>query len=282
MPRYLQPIKSTEHRVAAIALYRALLSGCSSAALPDDERKSLSNAIRNKFRQNRKIQSPYQLGLSFKLGFETVDQLDAATAPNTAAASTLAHLITTLPRGLTRGPPTRRPPTPAPAPHPSGKHPLATLPPDRAVLNVRPYAHVTGARKVPVIATANGVPFLRLTKPQPASLSRVLRQKLARRIEHFHQRVELQHYWLPLARQEDEWDALMGSQGIEGTEGGWADVVVEAERENGMMYEAEMARDREVIRKMQWIVDEETRLALKEGQEVVRGRKKAPIRVLKP
>lgn len=86
MPRFLQPKKSTEHRVAgpliaytrasltdsfpAIALYRALLSGCSSATLSDNDRTSLRNAIRNKFRQNRKIQSPYQLGLSFKLGYE--------------------------------------------------------------------------------------------------------------------------------------------------------------------------------------------------------------------
>lgn len=87
MPRFLTPKKSTEHRVAgasplhthpfhsltpspAIALYRALLSGCSSAALPDDDRTALRNAIRNKFRQNRKLQSAYQLGLSFKLGYE--------------------------------------------------------------------------------------------------------------------------------------------------------------------------------------------------------------------
>jgi hypothetical protein len=87
MPRFLTPKKSTEHRVAgasplhthpfhaltlspAIALYRALLSGCTSAALPDDDRTALRNAIRNKFRQNRKLQSAYQLGLSFKLGYE--------------------------------------------------------------------------------------------------------------------------------------------------------------------------------------------------------------------
>ena len=88
MPRFLQPKNSTQHRVAgpsikriflkisrltvgsAIALYRALLSGCSSVALPDNERTSLRNAIQNKFRQNRKLQSPYQLGLSFKLGYE--------------------------------------------------------------------------------------------------------------------------------------------------------------------------------------------------------------------
>lgn len=30
----------------------------------------MRNAIRNKFRKNRKIQSPYQLGLVFRAGYE--------------------------------------------------------------------------------------------------------------------------------------------------------------------------------------------------------------------
>lgn len=142
---------------------------------------------------------------------------------------------------------------------------------------------VSGARKVPVLASANGVPFLRLTKPQPAALSRVLRQKLARRIGRFHQRVELQNYWLPLAKQEDEWDVLMAAQlRKREDEVHWTDVMYEAEWQNGAVYEEELAKDRAIIKKMQDIVDEETRLALEEGEEVIRGRKKAPIRVLKP
>lgn len=293
MPRFLTPKKSTEHRVAAIALYRALLSGCSSAALPDDDRTALRNAIRNKFRQNRKLQSPYQLGLSFKLGYETVDKLDTATP---ASTPTLSRLIATLPLGLTRAPPAPRPsPPPPPPPHPSGKHPLATLPPSRAVLAVRPYARVTGQRRVPVLASANGIPFLRLTKPQPASLSRVLRQKLARRMATFHARIELQNYWLPLAQQEDEWDALVAREAGKGmglgdtdglrvvaAEGKWVDVVLRAREENVDVYEEWLRRDRGIIKRMQGIVDQETALVLKEGREVVRGRAKAPIRVIKP
>ena len=111
----------------------------------------------------------------------------------------------------------------------------------------------------------------------------MLRQKLARRIERFHRRVELQNYWLPLAKQEDEWDTLMTAQ-LRKREDNikWTDVVHEAEKQNGAIYEEELAKDKEIIKKMQSIVDEETKLALKEGQEVIRGRKKAPIRVLKP
>lgn len=192
-------------------------------------------------------------------------------------------MIATLPHGLTNAPPSRRTPPPPPPPHPSGKHPLAILPPDRAVLNARPYANVTGPRKVPIIAGANGIPFLRLTKPQPAALSRVLRQKLARRISRFHNRVELGNYWLPLAKQEDEWDVLMMAQlKLREDRVKWTDAVYEAERQNVVTYEEELARDRETARRMQGIVDQETKLVLSEGQTIVRGRAKKPIRVLKP
>lgn len=115
------------------------------------------------------------------------------------------------------------------------------------------------------------------------SLSRVLRQKIARRIKRFHEKVELQNYWLPLAKQEDEWDALVAHHSRRYEDGGkWVDAVYDAERENVAVYDAELAQDKEMTRKMLAIVDEETRLALEEGQEVIRGRKKAPIRVLKP
>lgn len=212
-----------------------------------------------------------------------MDKLDASTANDPASVSTLSRLIATLPRGLTNAPPTRRPlPTPSPS-HPSGKHPLDILPPERAVLNNRPYVQVTGQRQVPRIASANGVPFLRLTKPQPVALSRVLRQKLDRRIERFHRRVELQNYWIPLAQQEDEWDESVSLQ-LGRFEGGtkWADAMHQAERLNAAEYDAEMRADAAIIRKMQRIVDAETEMVLKEGREVITGRKKAPIRVIKP
>lgn len=237
--------------------------------------------------------------MSFKLGYEvrcetrpadliadhtqTVDKLDSSTATDTVGTSTLSRLIAALPRGLTNAPPTRRPPPPPPPPHPSGKHPLAALPPEKAVLNARPYARISGARKVPILASANGIPFLRLTKPQPAALSRVLRQKLARRNLRFHDKIELGNYWLPLAKQEDEWDALLTEQLMQKEDNiEWAKAVSDAERQLGAQHAEWMANDKEITRKMQRIVDIETELALKEGQAIVRGRRKAPIRVLRP
>ena len=109
----------------------------------------------------------------------------------------------------------------------------------------------------------------------------------------FHARIELQNYWLPLAQQEDEWDALVAREAGEGRglgdglrvvaeESRWVDEVLLAREENVEVHEEWIRRDRGLVRKMQGIVDRETELALKEGREVVRGRVKAPIRVIKP
>lgn len=144
------------------------------------------------------------------------------------------------------------------------------------MLNVRPYAKVNGPRQVPILSSANGVPFLRLTKPQPANLSRVLRQKLDRRLERFHERVILSHYEMPLATQEDQWDEMLRRELglVEGHgEARWADAVALAQRENVKWYEQEMAKDRLTAAKMQKIVDQETALAIQEGRPIARGRK---------
>ncbi|OWY48489.1 DNA repair protein [Alternaria alternata] len=280
MPRFLQPKKSTQHRVAAIALYRALLSRCSSAPLPDDDRVSLRNAIRNKFRRNRKIQSPYQLGLSFKAGYQTLDHLDASATGDATSTSILTRLVSQLPCALTRilpiKPRRETPPDPL-------KERLARLPPEKAVLNVRPYAQTSGPRHVPILASANSIPFLRLTKPQPPALSQVLHQRLERKTELFDTMVLLDNWWLPICQQEDKWDVLMNEQ-LKKREDTvrWTDAVRLSQSENREAYEKDLKKDRQITRKMQRIVDMETELALKEGQTIVRGRRRHPIRVIKP
>jgi hypothetical protein len=164
---------------------------------------------------------------------------------------------------------------------------MVCLPPERAVLNVRPYAKTSGPRHVPIIASANGVPFLRLSKPQPPALSRMLRQRLNTRINTFHLKVMLANWWMPMANQEDEWDALVemhAGRGMDGDEGEvkWVDAISLSERENREVYERYQLNERDTTRRMQRIVDLEMKLALKEGQTIVRGRKKRPIKVIKP
>jgi hypothetical protein len=115
----------------------------------------------------------------------------------------------------------------------------------------------------------------------------MLRQRLNTRINKFHLKVMLANWWMPMAKQEDEWDALVdmhAGRSVDGEEGGvkWVDAIGLSERENREAYERYQAKERETTKKMQRIVDLEMELALKEGQMIVRGRKRRPIKVIKP
>jgi hypothetical protein len=119
---------------------------------------------------------------------------------------------------------------------------LACLPAKRAVLNVRPYAKTSGPRHVPILASANGIPFLRITKPQPPALSRMIRQRLTRKINVFHMKIILSNWWLPMAQQEDEWDDLVNmrasrSEDLDDDGVKWVDAVQMSERLNQDIYE---------------------------------------------
>lgn len=166
-------------------------------------------------------------------------------------------------------------------------HKGASLPPERAILNVRPYAKTSGPRHVPIMASANGVPFLRLTRPQPPALSRILNKRLVKKTAIFDKKVMIGNWWLPMAKQEDDWDEMVdigAGRRMDGPDNGvmWVDAVRLSERENQDDYERDQAKDRRLVTKMQRIVDTETKLALEEGQTIVRGRKKKPLWVLKP
>ncbi|OAL50431.1 hypothetical protein IQ07DRAFT_566371 [Pyrenochaeta sp. DS3sAY3a] len=281
MPQFLHPSKHTQHRVAAIALYRALLSRCTSAPLADDDQAALRNAIRHKFRKNRKIQSPYQLGLSFKAGYETLDHLDASSSGDRTSTSILTKTIAELPRALTRAPTAR--PLPVPKQPDPERERQAGLPPKRAVLNARPYPVIAGPRHVPILASANGVPFLRLTKPQPRMLTRIIRQRLERRQVIFDTKVFLNNWWKPMCQSEDAWDDLLRAQLNEGEEEEkWVDAIHLSLSQNKDAYQQEINRDKWLTKRMQYIVDKETELALKEGRTIVRGRRRKPLKIIKP
>lgn len=96
-------------------------------------------------------------------------------------------------------------------------------------------------------------------------------------------RIFLLNWWMPLCQQEDEWDELMTRQLMHREDRvKWVDAVQLSEQENLQAYERDLEKDRVAIRKMQRIVDLETELALKEGQTIVRGRKRRPLQVIKP
>lgn len=72
----------------------------------------------------------------------------------------------------------------------------------------RPASDLNGARRVPSLAAATRIAFLRLTKPQPESLSGFLKHKIAVDRKRLAQKDQLALCVLA-AEREDEWEALM-------------------------------------------------------------------------
>jgi hypothetical protein len=95
----------------------------------------------------------------------------------------------------------------------------------------------------------------------------------------FDSKIILSNWWLPMCKQEVHINSLLKKR--EDTVR-WTDAIRLAERENQEVYERDMQKDRDITTQMQRIVDMETKLALKEGQTIVRGRRRHPIRVIKP
>lgn len=210
---------------------------------------------------------------------QTLDHLDAASTGDTSSLNFLESYIATLPSGLKRPPPIYPPPPPKSLDRP--KHPLDCLPLERSLLKTRPYANppLAGPRRVPILASTQGIPFLRITKPQPPSLSRIIRARLQQNNKGFEDRVLLENYHAPLARQEDEWDEiLLRDHGV--TEGGkqdqvkWMDALEVAMGINRSLWDRAWLKRKEVAAQMLAIVDREMELARQEGTEVMRGRKK--------
>ena len=73
----------------------------------------------------------------------------------------------------------------------------------------RPRPKVSGRRRVPVLVNARGVPFFRIKKPQPRSLSRAIGSKLDNRWNRILRRERLEAE-LAMARDEDRWDEYVG------------------------------------------------------------------------
>ncbi|OCK97607.1 uncharacterized protein K441DRAFT_501463, partial [Cenococcum geophilum 1.58] len=258
MPRFLVPKKTSAHRIASIALYRALILQSSAAPVNNAQRTALRNAVRKRFRDNKELQSSRQIELAFRTGYEILDLLDASVGGNSESTAIITSLLAETPPYFTRSPWIY-------APKSKPRPPSSACPPaEESMLTIRPRSSVPRTRHIPVIASANGLPFLRFKKPQPANLSRVLNQKLDARNKGFDRRNILQNYWMPLAAHEDAWDEILHSHIGLGSwcfEPAWADTVQKALQDEKILYDQRMLKDRRLAQKLQEVVDQEIEFA---------------------
>ncbi|KAL1840946.1 hypothetical protein VTJ49DRAFT_7605 [Mycothermus thermophilus] len=234
MPSQFFPARSSRHRVACFALYRALLRTAQRVPLPDDLTTSsplvgpnptqhpIRTLIRNAFRRNRKDTSPRLVVSALKNGYRFLTLLTRAAEtsepPNPERASVLAFLrrnqdrVLQIKAQLAAKAEEWKQGSTAPIPDrqtiikrvsPEGVWPPVYAP----AIPVRPLSMFRdGIRRPPVLGHAMGVPFLRFKKPQPRFLERVLRQKAMRRHKRIGIITALQEEGMADAQEEDLWE----------------------------------------------------------------------------
>ncbi|KAH6618216.1 hypothetical protein B0J18DRAFT_493128 [Chaetomium sp. MPI-SDFR-AT-0129] len=227
MPSLFKPARSHGHRIACFALYRSLLRQGRLVSIPDELVNSstlgpgspIQWLIRNGFRRNKHEVSPRLVISALKNGYRYLTLLTRAADPSSSDhASILDFIRENQQRLLVRQ---------AKAAEAKSKR-ISTAPiPDRVPIIIKTSAEgeppvyapnipprplssfPNGVRKPPHLAHANDIPFLRMKKPQPRFLGRVIRQRMERRIDRLNVMYEIDDVLIYDAAAEDEWDEMM-------------------------------------------------------------------------
>ncbi|KAL1996595.1 hypothetical protein VTN49DRAFT_7460 [Thermomyces lanuginosus] len=215
------PKHSSIHRHSCLVLYRALLRQCNKLPSNVPYRETIPNLVKIKFHRYKKYLSPSKSVNALRAGYEALDLLHAASQHDENAYSRISAIIEEAQarkrkaqaearlRGSARP---KKPPTPRElkaAWNRQFQDATAVRHPNAEPIWNRPRPVVPGKRHVPVLVNARGVPFLRIKKPQPQSLSRMIRNKLAQRWKYVKRRDELEVAIL-FAKDEDSWDQKVG------------------------------------------------------------------------
>ena len=283
MPNFLVPRKSTLHRAAATALYRALLYQSRVAPLLSEQKDQIQNIVRNRFKQSKHVHSIRRLRVSFEAGYEAIDHLDAAVNGSHEAKEYVTSLLERAPAKVKEPPPFKpwrslRKVKDTSHESEDGSENKPTIPLfDRPL----PLEKLSGKRHVPILFNPNNIPVLRLKKPQPESLSRYIGQRLRQRQARHDRRYRL-YEELKLAVQEDEWDEITAEDGepergqtiadaLSGArisrESTWSDAVQDAITEVHGQLNEERWKNQAMAEKMQSVIDRERGLYDKERAE---------------
>ncbi|KAI2636681.1 hypothetical protein GGS21DRAFT_40692 [Xylaria nigripes] len=197
--------------------------------LPDDlatgwgkDKNPIALHVRRAFQRNKTDTSPRIIYPALSAGYRMLEVLHAAaTSPTSTHYSSVISFLQSRLEERKRSLDNYVPPPPKPdAPRP-GTIPLlvnVTPQPTRANPNPeieyaipsrpRPQSELggSGQRRIPQMDFAGDFPFLRLGKPQSKLLSRVIRQKLSRRIERGAKLQRFAREDLEDARLEDKWE----------------------------------------------------------------------------
>ncbi|KAI9670548.1 MAG: hypothetical protein M1831_005768 [Alyxoria varia] len=213
---------------------------------------------------------------------KSLDLIRSARSGNEAHTKQLLSTLTALHSSLTESPQSaqskRQELKKRNAPLSQG--PVFSMPTPPGSILARPYPTTSGPRHVPFLISAAGYPMLRTKKPQPPGLGPYFR-KLTKKRQAQTDAVTRLEGMIPIARLEDVWDLDMQRQGVlvqasqrsqspsrlHTGAGSWVEDlrnVIKHIQEKG---KAQIAKKAELTKRMQWIVEEESRLARLEEEE---------------
>ncbi|PHH68354.1 hypothetical protein CDD80_7582 [Ophiocordyceps camponoti-rufipedis] len=215
-PQPYVPARDHRHRVAALALYRALVRSARAIPLPPDlaASRSVAGLVRRRFVKHRHYTSPRLLYIAMAAGYRFLTMFAKAHTASSAENGQLVDFLRSCPPLRPRQ--TTSEPEPAsrvPAAEPLIRNIAAACEPPRYAPSrmSRPLSSLDGRpRKVPMVAiTAHGQPFLRINKPQPALLSQMIGRKETNFKKKIHKVVHINEDVMPAAECEDNWDRQM-------------------------------------------------------------------------
>ncbi|KAK2012147.1 hypothetical protein LZ32DRAFT_605823 [Colletotrichum eremochloae] len=220
-PSQFIPARSSRHRVACIALYRALIREARAIPLPDDVlRKGTQNPIprlvKKGFRRNR-TETSYRIVFSaLGTGYNFLNLFKAAQNPDSKEHSQIiAHLREKKLRDAKSeaGKPPPRPSRPDKPKWPPLLQKVSKEGEPPAYISPRfpvPRENLTGARRVPyVVVTSEGIAFLRQKKPQDHSVALYVQRKTRIKRRAMELMLESTREDMPWAAQEDRWEELL-------------------------------------------------------------------------
>lgn len=145
--------------------------------------------------------------------------------------------------------------------------------PDATKTLDRPFAGLSGRRRIPKLVNANRVPLLRLKKPQSPFMSRIIRDTIDTR-ERRITRVDHLDEQLVVTMDEDTWDSILIDQfGLEEDQQ-WSYETRLAIKEIATLQAAATQKRTELAARMHSIVQQERALAVEETKRIQDGKHK--------
>ncbi|KPM34498.1 hypothetical protein AK830_g12076 [Neonectria ditissima] len=212
--------RSSRHRVAAIALYRALIKSSRDIVLPKDLQPSgpvhpIVHLIRKRVGKNKTYTSLRLVYAAMAAGYKFLTMFTKAQDSSTAEYAMIVNHLrkraneaalsrSKLPPQKPRRSWKRTPPLLTRISHPDAP------PKYISTVRPRPKSEFNGDRKVPVFgATAEGLPYLRVQKPQPRLMSMTIHKKQKVFVGKGRKLEEIDEVHMPAAEQEDNWERLV-------------------------------------------------------------------------